>query len=353
MMRKQRLLGRKQAAFTVLAGVLILLAVVLAGCAAPAATPSPEDIQTAIAQTQAVHTATLPPTFTPSYTPGPTNTPEPTPTPTPIGPIQGKITTDFLNMRFGPGTMFEIINTFVLDTELEAISRSPDSEWVEVLVEFEDEDPLQGWMYAPLLELDGDPAKLPESAFPDAQTIRGIVKTAEDEPLPGIVISIVLQTDTLDLSAEVTSDAAGQFELYVPEITTDPFHVQIRTFDCDSPVVNLNCLLDGYIILQDEVFLFPAQGEGIEFVFEAAELTLSGNVVNSAGVAVNGGTVQATRDDGAVSYGRSDALGDFDLPISEGIWDVVVITYNPYEESDPVQVEVADEAPEPIEVTLP
>jgi hypothetical protein len=68
---------------------------------------------------------------------------------------------------------------------------------------------------------------------------------------------------------------------------------------------------------------------------------------------VNGVTIIAVRDDGSISYGKSDILGDFLMPISEGIWQVYVITFDPYQEGEPVQVEVTDQSPEEIQLQMP
>lgn len=334
--------------------LILILTAFLASCTPQTRPPSAEDIQTAIAQTEAAYkTPTFAPTFTPSATPGPTNTPEPTLSPTPIGPITGTINTEYLNMRSGPSTMFDIIQTFVLDTELSAISRSPDSKWVEVIVEFEDEDPLQGWMFTSLLDLNGDHTKLPEAEIREDGIVYGTIKNADDEPISGIVVAVVFQNDDLDLSAEVTTGQDGTFEVYVPVGLTGVFDVQILAWDCESPVVNLNCELSGYIILEDRVFIALPQAEPVEFVFEPTELSLEGKLLDADGKAAANITILAERDDGSISYGRSDALGEFQMPISAGIWQVYAIIFGPYEEGTPVQVEVTDQSPEAIELTSP
>ena len=351
-----------KANFSILLSIGILLVVVLTGCTPEPEQlpPSAEDIQTAIAQTQsAFSTPTFAPTFTPSPVPTQTNTPEPTPSPTPIGPIAGSVNTEYLNMRSGPGTSFEIIQTFVIDTELSAISRSPDSQWVEVIIEFEQEDdedplaPLQGWMFIDLLDLDGDPTKLPETAVEDSGIIQGVVKNSDDQPLSGVIVAIVYQSDDLEINTEVTSDEEGLFEVYVPAGLAGVFDVQIYSWDCDSPVVNLDCELSGYIIQADREFIALPQGAPVEFIFESTDLTLAGTALGADGKAADSVTIIAERDDGSISYGRTDAQGEFEMPIGEGIWDVYTIVYNPYEEGEPIQVEVADESPEPIELVTP
>ena len=99
--------------------------ILLISCAPQAATPSPGDIQTALAQTlTAQPSETVPPTTAPTKTPAPSSTPYQTATPTTSPPISGSIQADFLNLRAGPSTFFEIINTFVKDTALTALERT-------------------------------------------------------------------------------------------------------------------------------------------------------------------------------------------------------------------------------------
>jgi hypothetical protein len=333
----------------------LLSAFIISGCSPQVATPSPADIQTALAQTLAAEpTATEPPP-----TPKPTNTPPPTPTKfvaptaTPAGPISGKIAAAFLNMRSGPSTLFEIVNTYVEGTEITAIRRTPLTDWVEVTIEVEDEEPVQGWMAVLFLELDEDPSVLPEATFPLEQTIRGIVKDIEDNPIPGVASAVVLQTDEVALNTTVTSNQEGAFEVYVPEGLIGTFDVQLLSWECESPIADTNCRLSGYIILDDRSFITLPQEETIIFLFESSTLTAAGNVTDRTGKPVNGITIIAERDDGSISYGKSDILGDFIMPIGEGIWDIYTITFDPYTEGDPVQLEITETSVEDIALRSP
>ena len=115
---------------SVISSVVVLL---LIGCAPQVLTPSPGDIQTALAQTLAAQpAATTPPTTEPTRTEAPTATLYLTPTSPPSTPISGSILADFLNLRAGPSTLFEIENTFVKDTALTALERTQDNRWVKV-----------------------------------------------------------------------------------------------------------------------------------------------------------------------------------------------------------------------------
>ncbi len=350
-------MGKKFVWMIVLLSVFSLLC---AACQPQVLPPSPEDIQTAIAQTQAAQ-----PSPTPSPTTAPTNTPNPTPTqvitdtPTPSEPISGSISAAFLNLRSGPSTLFPILNTYVENTALTAIARVAENDWVQVEIEVEDEEnegefiTTTGWMSVDFLTLDTSPYNLPVAEFSDTQTIQGTVQDEEDAPLAGVIITVLLQTDEETIQTNITSTADGSFIAYVPEDLLGPFDVQIVGWECESPVVDLNCQLSGYIQRDERQFVTLPQEEPIAFVFESTEMTLSGNVTDSDGDAVNGVTVLADRDDGATSIGKTDALGDFIMPISAGTWEVYVVLFDPYEEGDPVSLEIADTPPEAIDLKLP
>jgi hypothetical protein len=64
--------------------------------------------------------------------------------------------------------------------------------------------------------------------------------------------------------------------------------------------------------------------------------------------------VVAERDDGAEAFIRTDEEGNFTLAVGEGIWEVYTVTFDPVrEESDRISVEMTNETPEPIELSVP
>lgn len=324
----------------------------LIGCAPQTATPSPGDIQTALAQTLAAQPSeTLPPTAAPSLTIPPTSTPALTSTPTSSPPVSGSISADFLNLRAGPSTFFEIINTFVKDTSLTALERTPDNRWVKVEIEIEDEPSAEGWMAIEYLALNGDASSLPLATISEGSVINGRVEDTEGNPISGINIATLLQYDDVDLRTDVSSNSNGDFEVYVPEELTGTFDIQIVSWFCESPIVNLNCQLSGYVQVIDRTFITLPQEEEILFIYEKTDLTISGVVLDARDEPVNQINVRAVRDDGAVSFGRTDALGEFTMPISEGTWEIFAVRFDPkFVEGDAVSVEVTQTNPD--EVTL-
>lgn len=335
--------------------VSCLAALVLIGCAPEVLPPSESDIQTALAQTlKAQPTETIPPTAAPTKTTSPSATAYVTATPTVSPPISGVILANFLNLRAGPSTLFEIINTFVKDTDLTALERTQDNRWVRVEIEIEDEPAVEGWMAIEFLELDGDVSGLPLASIDEAQIIRGQVEDTEGNPIPGVVIAAVLQYDEVDLRTDVSSNADGDFEVYLPEDLFGTFDIQIVAWLCESQIANLDCKFSGYVQVIDRAFITVPQEEEILFIYEQTGLIISGSVVDAKNEPIPQMNIRAERDDGAVSFGRTDALGEFSMPISAGIWEIFAVDFDPdYVEGDRVSVEVTDSNPDEITLNAP
>ena len=327
----------------------------LIGCAPQVLTPSPGDIQTALAETLAAQpTETIAPTNAPTNTPSPSSTPFQTSTPTQSPPISGVISAEFLNLRDGPSTLFEIINTFVKDTTLTALERTPDNRWVKVEIELEDEPAIEGWMAAEFLQLDGEISALPLANLPQSQIIKGRIEDTEGNPIFGINIAAVLQNDQVDLRTDVASNVDGNFEVYLPEDLFGTFDIQIVSWLCESSVADLNCQFSGYVQVIDRAFITVPQEEEILFIYEKTGLIVSGSVLDSDEEPVAQINVRAERDDGAISFGRTDALGDFSMPIAAGTWEIFAVIFDPeFSEGERVNLEVTETNPEDIELQAP
>ena len=83
-------------------------------------------------------------------------------------------------------------------------------------------------------------------------------------------------------------------------------------------------------------------------------MVLTGEVVKANGDPGDRILIVAERDDGASTIGRSDALGEFSIPIAAGTWEVYTVTYDPdYTEGDHLTVEISDSAPEAVTLEAP
>lgn len=333
----------------------LALVVVFAGCRTEDTAPSAADIQTAIAQT-----LTAAPTITNTPTPEAEDTPEPsptaeriTPTPPPGRPVEATVDVAFLNMRSGPSTFFQVVDTLEEGTEVLAQSRLEDNTWVEVEIE-SDDGVLSGWMFSDYLDFSGAISQLSVAAFPADQTITGLVQDEFQDPIEGVVIAIVLSDDDNDLRVDVSTDVLGRFKTFIPEGLTGILDVQVISPLCSSPLVDDDCQVSAHILLNNREFISIPQGnQEITFVYETAAYTLNGNVLNKTNQPVADINITALRDDGAISYGISDENGDFSLPISEGIWEIYAVVFEPRDEGDPVTVTIADEIPDPVTLIAP
>lgn len=332
--------------------ILLLLVIILTACAPPPATPSPQDIQTAIAQTQqAVPSPTLVlalPTREPTLPP--TEAP-PTPTPIPSDPIAGRVNAAFLNLRKGPSTLHEVSAAFEAGQGFLATGRVPGNDWVRV--EIGDEDNLQiGWMVTVFLELEGSVETLPEVEFPSILKLRGTVEITTGGPVSETGIAAIYRDGVNEFRTDTTSNQNGEWVIYLPDSLLGVLDVQIVSSGCGSQIMTGNCVRGNYFELVGRVFVTVPQNEPIVFQYEPGSIQITGTVTNKAGSPVSGVLVVGVRDDLAESVATSGIDGFFSLPAAEGIWDVYTITFDPRIEGDPVSVTVTDIAPEEISLKI-
>jgi SH3-like domain-containing protein len=318
--------------------LILFCAAALSACAPAVLTPSPSDIQTAIAQTEAAApepTATLVPTNTVAPTQPPTTTP--THTPTPRGPISGSINAAFLNMREGPSTFFAIVQTYTQGQALEAIARSEDSEWVQVQMT---DDQQQGWMATLFLELAQDAATLPVLTPPNTELISGVVQDQDGNPIDLIGIAIINREGAEELRADASSGLDGRWSVLIPANTYTLLDVQIVGYGCESIIMDDDCNLSGYFELEGRAFLNLPQEADLVFQFAAVSRTLSGTVVDLRGTPVPDMLVVGERDDGAEALAYTDADGLFTLGAASGAWELYTVTFDPRTEGERLTVEV-------------
>lgn len=331
------------------------LILALTACVPPAPTPSVGDIQTAIAETEAAQPEEADTPLASSLTSPqqPTSSPNPTITPTPSGPIPGTVAVLFLNMRQGPGTMHEVVATYQEGTEITARARVPENDWVQVEVQLPDGEVEIGWMYTPFIELEDDVSKLAVANIPDSLKISGRVETISGVPLPDITIVVLFEAPTLELRADVVSNARGEFVVYLPQDLLGNLDVQVFAHGCNSPVMDDNCNFSGYIQMDHSFFVPIPQQLPIIFKYQPTSLTLEGTVQTRGGTPVEGIDILAERDDGARSFGISGAEGAFTIPIDEGIWEVFVRDADTGNDGPSVSVTVTNVSPEAVELTAP
>lgn len=335
--------------------LIILLVLIISACAPFVQTPSPQDIQTAIAETLAAipeEPSDTPTTETSPQSPSSTSQPIPRNTSTPEPPIAGIVNVAFLNLRTGPSTLHTVLQSFEAGTPITALRREFTNDWVEVSVGEGDEE-LTGWMLIELLDLEGDVTHLELAQIPEGLIVRGRVEDSESNPINDVSIALIYRIDEDELRSDISSNDNGEFVFYLPEELTGTIDIQIVGLDCDSVIVNTLCALEGYFNLERRVFIVPPQSEPIIFTYEIATTTLTGIVYNANGDPIANVLVVAERDDGAETFGSSAIDGSFEIPAGEGSWEIYTVVLDPRLESDRTPINITNEKPDPFELQTP
>jgi len=107
-------------------------------------------------------TPTLTNTHTPTVTPTPTTTVTPTPTPIP----DAMVNTEALNLRSGPGVVYDILGVLKRGDCLKVIGRNLAGDWLKVICP----DEREGWILCSLLQVNVDVADVPVVQAPPTPT---------------------------------------------------------------------------------------------------------------------------------------------------------------------------------------
>ena len=160
-------------------------------------------------------------------------------------------------------------------------------------------------------------------------SIFGSVVDSDGLPIEGINIAVIQEEKRVD----VYSASDGSFSAELPTSTNPNWNVQIVGINCTSKIMT-NCVLTGYFELFQSTDVTVPLSEPITFIFEKATTTIKGKVP------VSGMRIFAIRSDGATSWGESLNDGTFELPASDGIWDVYVVDLNSNQEGEHVSLEI-------------
>ena len=347
-MSKQKI--RKQLFITILLAMLV-------ACTNAQPGPSESIIQTAMAETAAAL-----PTDTISPTSEPTNTPVPTSTPTPDYLASAFVTSATLNLRTGPSTLHNILDTYQRGDEVFAIGRIQDGKWLMVEAKRRDGSGriITGWMFTELLDLRKNINLLPIIDLPEEQTIRGTVKDNLGNPLNGIRVSAFYEPDSsTKIFTDDTTGTDGEFIIYVPENVVGTLDVQIVAVNCNSNIVDDDCLVREYFPLTWRVFIESPFETPIRFIYEKAIVLLEGKVVYKDGWGVPNIWVKAIRQsDEAEQQVFTEIGGRFYFPLGEGVWEVFALRVdqdNKTYKSDPVIYTITNtsEPPEFLRIPVP
>jgi hypothetical protein len=330
----------------------VLLILLIAGQAS-ACSPS----QTAV-PTEAVAATDTPeppkPTSTATAIP-PTNTPQPTytatftATPHPVGTMNAQISSENLNLRAGPSTIYVILASYPKDTSLVVLGKAVGDEWVEV----EMPDGKTGWMSVDLLVLDGEVAYLPIVDVPEGYLVTGQVIDSDAQPVDGADVAVLQRLSNTTLRSDSITNPEGYFYVYLPKQSIGYWEVQVVGIGCSSRIVDDNCNLKGYFVYTYRQLIQIPPISPMVFLYQAATTQIVGTVSDAEGKPVSM-RVFAGRSDGAYSYTVASTDGNFSIPVGDGIWEVYAIQTSTNAEGEHVTVNVyAGEEPAPVALAAP
>jgi serine/threonine-protein kinase len=300
----------------------------------------------------------VPPTDTPApptATPSPSRTPTPRPTATPThmmtAPLKAIVWADNVVLRAGPGKVYDRLGIYNSDTPVEIIGKNASDDWSQVRVPAAT-DVRTGWIMTQWLSVDGDLDSVPVVELPadsDITRIFGFVNDSLGKPIDGINVAIWQGSGDAEYRQDAYSNSEGYFQADVPISEGPVWNVEAVGILCSSRIMDpADCSLNGYFESSDYASVAVPQSQPVFFVYEKANNVLRGNVPR-------GNTrVIAERSDGATSWGTSSDSGNFELPISDGSWEVYSLKFDPRTEGQRIRVEVTGgNPPAPISLTAP
>jgi hypothetical protein len=278
-----------------------------------------------MAKTAAAETLNAPPT------PEPTETQPPTITPTPSYFSPADVLSANLNLRTGPSTLFNVLDSYQQGDEVILIGRVIEGDWVMVEAERKDGTgrTFSGWMSAEFLDIKSNFNELPIIQFPEEQIIRGMVTDTENNPINGVRVATIYEPAGGDrIQADNRTEKDGQFVVYVPEDINGPLDLQIVHVACNSKIMEDNCTILQYFLVEDRFFITMPPDEPVHFVYEKALALLEGKVQRLDGWgAPNVWVIAEREEDGVKVKWFTEVGGKFFIPLGEGAWEVYVVRY--------------------------
>ncbi|HLA06208.1 MAG TPA: SH3 domain-containing protein [Anaerolineales bacterium] len=224
---------------------ICLIITLLSACIGSVATPSPSEVETVVALTFAAITG-ADPTTSPEAAPSAgvitfTAIPSPTSGSIPSNPptiLNVQTAVQNVNLRVGPGTLFQVSRVLAQGTMLEAHGRSRGGEWLYV----KNAEGIFGWVLVQLVTIsrhDGPP--LPEVDPPNSYLVSGVVITDNAASVSGIGFAITQGFSSNAPRTDATSDEEGHFFAYLPATLTGTWNVRFVSVACTSNTMDANC----------------------------------------------------------------------------------------------------------------
>lgn len=183
----------------------------------------------------------------PSAAPTPTASPAPLPTPTAAttseteNGLTAAVRVDSLNLRSGPGTMFDIIGQVYKNNLVKVLGRVPGDDWVQVITA----DGSTGYMLADFLELDSRLTLLPQITIRDSYIVLGKVVDEDGTAINDITVAVYQGDGAQTLRTDAVTDERGIFTAYLPLDSAYTWTVSVVGVGCTSRIVDENCTYPG------------------------------------------------------------------------------------------------------------
>ena len=241
------------------AGFTLILAAMACTLEAPPETEDAPRLATLAVQPTST---TLPPTATATSTES--AVPLPTATELTTNTFLAEVAVASLNLRAGPGTMFDIVGQELQGTMVEVLGRAPGDEWVKVRVP----DGTAGFMLAELLNLEGTIMLLPQTSISESYIVMGIVEDTEGEPINDISVAVYQGAGADTLRTDATTNEKGIFIAYLPLDSDYTWTVSVVGIGCESWIVDENCIYTGEFGADATVRFDLPQEEQITLLYE-------------------------------------------------------------------------------------
>ena len=315
--------------------LLILTIFALTACGQNTAEPTPQSdienlIQTAAALTLEARTQLAPPTET--TVPTETLIPTTPPTPTPDLSVPVTVLSPLMNLRGGPGTLFDVIATFSEGTIVYATGMTPAGDWMYVNAPVENGITWTGWLAANYLDTSQIENSLPIYTWNEDLTLSGRVTDEATNPISGIRIAATATIGGSEIRAEAVSALDGTFNIYIPESLAGTYLVEIVAINCTSNIADVQpeggCSTNDHFAVNWQETTTVPKPSPIIFSYERAAAYLEGQVVYQDGNGASEILIRATRiSDGVTSEKVTPVGGEFKLPLGIGEWEVVAVRF--------------------------
>ncbi len=267
-------------------------------------------------------------------TPIPSSTEEIVPTqtniPAYVTPVD--VTLNGLNLRSGPGLLFDSLGTFASGTQVLTLGMIGDGSWIRVRAPLSSGGAVEGWMFAEFLDLSTLEAALPVVELPTNNTVRGRITDLQGNPIRSVRVAIFVTTDNGEQRDEATSNREGEFFLYLPNGLSEAARLEIVAVNCSSNISEVlpggSCLVTDYFPVHWRETISLPQEEQVTFTYEEGVAFVEGKVVYQDGNGASEILVKATRQsDGVESEQVTPVGGAFRLPLGPGIWEVIAVRF--------------------------